>query len=154
MGEKNSYGLRKQFQEQFTLRKCGNNGSSLSLTISVPGTKPALQTLPEIFLTQAFAFCQKWQNWALDVLFGSSVATCIVSSDSLPGKPSHSRSLKGPLGPFQWCCNMKTSSMILFCPSFSQPWTIDIWDQIILCGRELSCVLWGIWKHPWLLLTR
>lgn len=83
--------LGSNFKSSLHLKKCGNNAFSLPLTISVPGTKPALQTLPETFLTQAFAFCQKWQNWALDVLFGSSVATCTVSSDSLPGKPSHSR---------------------------------------------------------------
>lgn len=63
-------------------------GFFLPSTISVPGTKPALQTLPETFLTQAFALCQKWQDWALDILFGPSVATCIVSSDNLPGKLS------------------------------------------------------------------
>ena len=83
--------LGSNFKSSLQLRKYGNNGFSLPLTISVPGTKPALQALPETILTQAFAFCQKWQNWALDILFGSSVATCIVSSDSLPGKPSHPR---------------------------------------------------------------
>lgn len=64
------------------LKKYGSNVFSLPSTISVPGAKPALQTVPETILTQAFALCQKWQDWALNILFGPSVATCIVSSES------------------------------------------------------------------------
>ena len=51
--------LGSNFKSSLQLRKYGNNGFSLPLTISVPGTKPALQALPETILTQAFAFCQK-----------------------------------------------------------------------------------------------
>lgn len=123
----------------------------------MPGTKPALQTLPETFLTKAFALCQKWQDWALDVLFGPSVAACIVSSDgfqvNLAWYVSNSVS---PLGPCQQCCYMKTVQIGFssLCPGVSQPWPIDLLGQIILCCGELSCALQDVCKHPWFLPIR
>lgn len=74
--------LESNFRRCLHFRKYGNNVFSLPSTILVPGAKPALQALPETFPTQAFALCQKWQDWALGVLFGPSVAAGIVSSDS------------------------------------------------------------------------
>lgn len=57
--------------------QCQEQTSTSDLTWNI--SYPSVCILPEM------------KDWALDVLFGSSVATCIVSSDSLPGKPSHSR---------------------------------------------------------------
>lgn len=60
------------------------------------------------------------------------------------------------MSPFQKCCYMKTAQVwfSIFCSRVSQPWPVDILDQIILCCGELSRVLWAVWKHSWLLLTK
>lgn len=32
--------------------------------------------------------------------------------------------------------------------------TVDILDDVILCHRELYCVLWDVWQNLWSLSTR